>query len=633
MPPRLPRYEILAELGQGGMSVVYRARDTQLPREVAVKVLHEFMARDPDARLRFHREAVAVAKLHHPGIVEIFDYSGADAAEAFIVTELIEGATLRELIEQRGALAQPELGALVAAALCEPLAHAHAAGVVHRDLKPENVMVGRGGELKLMDFGIAQLADGPRVTLTGTLLGSPAHMAPEVIDGARPDARADLFSLGTILYWLTTGQLPFTAPNPSALFRRILEGDYPDPQQVQPRLGNGLARVIRRSLERDPAARYGSAAELGDALRRELEPVGLVPVETCVRALLQDPVGYAARAHEPLVQRLVSAGKAALAEGNVARASDRLSRVLAAEPAHAEARALMARMNRHQARARVLRHAGAATVAAVTIGVLGWGLASWSAEVQPAPGERPASSARPSAAEPPPARAGEAAGPASPAASPEVPARAIASVSPSASAPPSARGASERDPSAGAAPSGEVSPRPAAPVSPRDLGPRAPAGSSAGAPVASPSATTSPRPALAPTRPPEPSTSAAPVAGGVATSARPLESARPEEPARLVTAELRLRIGNSFAHVYVDGQLTRADFFAGTLRLPLGRHTLEVKKPGFGGFRPKVLVVAEDGQISELRDGVLRRVAGELLFPVPRQGQVDLPADWVPEPR
>lgn len=590
MPPRLPRYEILAELGQGGMSVVYRARDTQLPREVAVKVLHEFMARDPDARLRFHREAVAVAKLHHPGIVEIFDYSGADATETFIVTELIEGATLRELIEERGALAQPELGALVAAALCEPLAHAHAAGVIHRDIKPENVMVGRGGELKLMDFGIAQLADGPRVTLTGTLLGSPAHMAPEVIDGARPDARSDLFSLGTILYWLTTGQLPFSAPNPSALFRRILEGDYPDPQQVQPRLGNGLARVIRRSLERDPAARYGSAQELGEALLRELEPVGLAPVETCVRALLKDPTGFAARAHGPLVERLVAAGKAALAEGNVARASDRLSRVLAADPTHAEARGLMARMNQHQARARVLRHAGAATVAAAVVGVLGWGLASWTAEARPEPAGAPRTSATAADLTP---RSTSGPGPVA--------------------APPGAR-----------RPDADAEPPPRATASPV----RSPSAST-------PAATASPRPSVSTARTPLVSASSAPPppsasSGAVSPSPEPARS--PVEPTRIVTAELRLRVGNSFAHVYVDGQLARADFFAGTLRLPVGRHTLEVKKPGFGGFRPKVLEVAEDGQISELRDGASRRVAGELLFPVPRQGQVELPADWIPEP-
>src|SRR5687767_8509139 len=129
------------------MSIVYRARDKQLSREVAVKVLHEFLARQPDARKRFHREAVAVAKLRHPGILEIFDYSGPDAKETYIVTELIEGETLRDFVEKRGRLAYPELGVLICAELVRALQHAHERSVVHRDLKPENVMITKDGVL------------------------------------------------------------------------------------------------------------------------------------------------------------------------------------------------------------------------------------------------------------------------------------------------------------------------------------------------------------------------------------------------------------------------------------------------------------------------------------------------------
>src|SRR5688500_3684721 len=135
------------------MSVVYRARDRQLARLVAVKVLHEFLARQIDARRRFHREAVAVAKLHHPGILEIFDYSGPDAKDSFIVTELIDGETLREFFDKRGKPAFPELAVLIVAELIRALRHAHEQSVIHRDLKPENVMITRDGVLKLMDFG------------------------------------------------------------------------------------------------------------------------------------------------------------------------------------------------------------------------------------------------------------------------------------------------------------------------------------------------------------------------------------------------------------------------------------------------------------------------------------------------
>ena len=143
------------------MSVVYRARDKQLSRDVALKVLHEFLARQPDARRRFHREAVAVAKLHHPGILEIFDYSGPDAEPAYIVTELIEGQTLRAFGDAHGPPRFPELGALVVLELVRALRHAHEQGVIHRDLKPENIMITQDGQLKLMDFGIAQIMGAP----------------------------------------------------------------------------------------------------------------------------------------------------------------------------------------------------------------------------------------------------------------------------------------------------------------------------------------------------------------------------------------------------------------------------------------------------------------------------------------
>jgi len=369
--PRLPRYEIVEEIGQGGMSVVYRARDEQLSREVAIKVLHEFLSRQPDARQRFHREAVAVAKLRHPSILEIFDYSGPEAEQAYIVTELIDGRTLRAFIERKE-LAFPELAALIVVELAKALGHAHAQGVIHRDLKPENVMVTRDGQLKLMDFGIAQIEHGPRVTATGTLLGSPAHMAPEVIDGQPIDARADLFSLGTILYWLATGKLPFDAPNPSALFKRILAGEYEDPQMVQPRIGNGLARIIRRCLSGDREARYPDARAVATDLEAELAEVDLVPTEVVARSYLLDPDGFTRDLGAKLVERLAASGKEALAGGNIARAIDRFNRVLAIEPDHPEVRALVARAGRTKSlRKGVVRALVVLGAVLLTVG-LGW---------------------------------------------------------------------------------------------------------------------------------------------------------------------------------------------------------------------------------------------------------------------
>ena len=388
--PQLDRYEVIEELGQGGMSVVYRARDRQLNRDVAVKVLHDFLARQEDARRRFHREAVAVAKLHHPGIVEIFDYSGPDADQSYIVCELIQGRTLRTLIDDEGPIPHPELAALVTAELTRALRHAHEQGIIHRDLKPENVMVTDDGRLKLMDFGIAQIMGvATRLTATGTLLGSPAHMAPEMIDGLPSDHRGDIFSVGTVLYWLATGELPFAAPNPTALFRQILEGEYEPAQAIQPRLGNGLSRIIDRALALDPSDRYQDISELQDELQAELNAVDLLPVEATARAFLARPMPFADELRPNLVARLADAGKQALDDGNVGRATDRFNRVLAIDPDHTEVLALVRKVGRRRALAARLRRgavalATLAVLAGVALGVFGsWPGTPASARLRP----------------------------------------------------------------------------------------------------------------------------------------------------------------------------------------------------------------------------------------------------------
>jgi len=210
------RYRLLREVGQGGMAVVYRAIDETLKREVAIKILHPHLASEPESKARLEREAQSVAKLHHENILEIFDYSGLDSPSSYIVTEFIDGQTLKELLAARP-FGYPEIAALVAVEICGALAHAHAAGIIHRDVKPENVMIRKDGVLKLMDFGIAQAIDLQRMTVTGQLLGSPAYMAPELIEGKPLDFRTDVFAVGIMLYQLATGSLPFAGKNPHAI--------------------------------------------------------------------------------------------------------------------------------------------------------------------------------------------------------------------------------------------------------------------------------------------------------------------------------------------------------------------------------------------------------------------------------
>ncbi|HVP69303.1 MAG TPA: serine/threonine-protein kinase [Anaeromyxobacteraceae bacterium] len=367
---RIDRYELIEQVGTGGMSAVYRGRDTVLDREVAVKVLHPHLAARAESRARFSREARAVARLSHPNIVEIYDYSGDDADESWIVTEFVHGRTLRAFAEEVG-VGAPEVGALVCRALADALVHAHAAGVIHRDLKPDNVMVSEGEgrrAVKLADFGIARiLALGDKMTMTGALVGSPNHMAPEIIEGRDADARSDVFSLGTILYWLTTGALPFDAPNPTATMRRVVDGEYPDPRSSAKALGGDLARIIRRALERDPARRQQSAAELRDELDRALAADGLERPEEELGAFLSDPERFKRELPARLVKARLARGEDCLARGEVTRALDAFDGVLALEPGNPVVLRHLARVARRNRWRRAARVAALAAVAAVAV--------------------------------------------------------------------------------------------------------------------------------------------------------------------------------------------------------------------------------------------------------------------------
>ena len=224
----LDKYELLERVGQGGMAVVYRGRDTSLRREVAVKVLHSHLADHKEARDRFEREAHAVAKLRHENILEIYDFSGTESDESYIVTEFIDGESLKEFITQHE-IKYPEIGSMVALLVCRALSHAHGAGILHRDVKPENVMISKTGVVKLTDFGIAQMLDTHRLTVTGQLLGSPAYMSPEHVEGGRLDFRTDVFAVGILLYQLCCGELPFKGKNPHEILKKIADCQYIPP--------------------------------------------------------------------------------------------------------------------------------------------------------------------------------------------------------------------------------------------------------------------------------------------------------------------------------------------------------------------------------------------------------------------
>ncbi|WNG47802.1 protein kinase [Archangium minus] len=369
------RYRILEELGSGGMSVVYKGLDTALDREVAVKVLHPHLANKSESRRRLAREAKAVARLHHPNILEVFDFSAEGAQDAFLVTEYVRGRTLKEYVDELGRLEPPELAAMVVHEIAAALAHAHESGVIHRDIKPENVMVREDGVLKLMDFGIAKLLDiEERMTVTGALVGSPAHMAPEIIEGHEASPETDIFSLGTILYGLMVGRLPFTASNATATLKRILDGAYEDPRQRVPTLSDELADICATCLARDPARRYANAGKLRDALGDYLAGLGFARVGEELTSFFADTASYQRLMRPRIIASLLERGERLLAEKRTPRALACLNQVLALDGSNARALALLGGLERERRlkkwRARGLKLA----VGLLAASVLGVGL-------------------------------------------------------------------------------------------------------------------------------------------------------------------------------------------------------------------------------------------------------------------
>ncbi len=246
------RYIVLAELGRGGMGIVWRAEDRVMGRQVAVKELHLPQGLSPDERRLFRerllREARNAGRLNDPGIVTVHDVV-SDAGVDHIVMELIEARTLSDVVAGEGPLDERAASA-VAQQLLGALNAAHAAAVVHRDVKPSNVMLGPGGRVKLTDFGIAQAADDPRLTTSGSMVGSPGYMAPERLDGGAASPASDLWALGATLYYAVAGSSPFTRDTTSATIAAVLNGDVPTLRTRGP-----LGTVVAGLLQRSPQAR------------------------------------------------------------------------------------------------------------------------------------------------------------------------------------------------------------------------------------------------------------------------------------------------------------------------------------------------------------------------------------------
>jgi serine/threonine-protein kinase len=471
--PRIDKYELLEEIGHGGMATVYRARDPRLGREVAVKVIHKHLRENPEVGTRFVAEARAAAKLRHPGIVDVFDVSGDEDAERYLVVELIRGTTLRKVLQKHRDM-PAEVGAAIVLRVCDALEHAHATAIIHRDIKPENVLVelpadraaasGREREsasatppparvtpqpppatpsrpdqhssesasqtssgltdpsdtqpsiadvvqprgihghqhaqpkveprakepvkprddggvvIKITDFGIAKILDAQGVTSTGQVLGSPAHMAPEQIEGGEVDPRTDVFALGVLMYECLVGHLPFEGKNPAQVLRRVLEGTYSPADRERPSVGGRWSRIVARALSRDAAERTPTAAALGEDIRRELDALGIADPKAEIEAYFADSEAYARALVDRLVPRLVARGEAARRTGDIPGAAADFNRALALRPDDLAVLKKLGSLTSSAGRQRLLRRAAAIVGGSAVLGLAAFQVArAWKA--------------------------------------------------------------------------------------------------------------------------------------------------------------------------------------------------------------------------------------------------------------
>ena len=292
------RYEIQELLGQGGMAAVYKAYDPNLRRVVALKLIHPHLSSDPEFVRRFEAEASAVAQLNHPRIIQVFDFDH-DADAYYIVFEFLPGETLQDHIKRLNSagrsMAYSDI-ARVGGQVADALHYAHGRNLIHRDIKPGNVMLNFDGNVTLMDFGIVKITGGTSHTATGAVLGTARFMAPEQIRGGEVDHRADIYALGTMLFQMVTGRLPYEADSAMTLMMMQVNDPIPDLPALKPDVPGDLVAIINKALQKEPGARYAAAEQMGldlknaslapgtASLTARRPPPGLAPAATAIES-------------------------------------------------------------------------------------------------------------------------------------------------------------------------------------------------------------------------------------------------------------------------------------------------------------------------------------------------------------
>ena len=310
---RIGKYQIIARVGEGAMGVVYRAMDSVLNRQVAIKVMSEGIAQDAGLRERFLREAQAAGSLQHPNVVTIYDFGEVDG-HLYIAMEYIEGADLEHLLTHKAPLTLAAKLDIVIDVL-NGLSYAHRRGIIHRDIKPANIRVDQDGHARIMDFGVARLATS-NLTSTGVMLGTPNYMAPEQITGGLLTPAVDLFAVGAMLYEFLTDAKPFPGDTLHSVLFKIVSDPPPDVGEVRPELPRQLTDIVNMALAKDPADRYKSAAEMANALSAVRATLGTQRLSKTVSQRVS--IDKALRAQHEAQVRKVAARRWRIAAGSAA---------------------------------------------------------------------------------------------------------------------------------------------------------------------------------------------------------------------------------------------------------------------------------------------------------------------------